>query len=211
MGTRGAAGNIKLRTLRNMYQNVFLPDGTVFEEEEHQTDQVFAAVESHSTKPRRFMERIEKMYVGWPRIELFARRRCMGWDAWGNQVEDIPDICQAAIDAYGCNSSRPDYLSSRVMPGEKAQITFIADEGYIVTPNGKHEAEKKPKKKQPASAAAPKVKKPAAPKKRAPPKGKKPAAKKKKDTAAASAAAPAAVTPDEQEGSSSSESSSSAQ
>lgn len=38
----------------------------------------------HSRKPARAYELIEQMYAG-PRIELFARARRPGWDAWGDE------------------------------------------------------------------------------------------------------------------------------
>lgn len=40
----------------------------------------------HSRKPDCVHERIERLVAG-PYIELFARRRRRGWDAWGNEVE----------------------------------------------------------------------------------------------------------------------------
>lgn len=47
----------------------------------------------HSRKPDAIYDRIEQLVVG-PRIELFARRRVTGWDAWGDETdkfsEDIP-------------------------------------------------------------------------------------------------------------------------
>jgi N6-adenosine-specific RNA methylase IME4 len=39
----------------------------------------------HSRKPDGIHERIERL-VGGPYIELFARQRRLGWDAWGNEV-----------------------------------------------------------------------------------------------------------------------------
>ena len=39
----------------------------------------------HSEKPELFRQLIEK-FGAEPRIELFARRRIGGWDAWGNEV-----------------------------------------------------------------------------------------------------------------------------
>jgi len=41
--------------------------------------------ESHSTKPQVFRSVIEKVSPG-PRIELFARGQCLGWECWGNQI-----------------------------------------------------------------------------------------------------------------------------
>jgi N6-adenosine-specific RNA methylase IME4 len=53
-------------------------------------------IEFHSAKPNEARQRIMDL-VGDPtnqnreirRIELFARRRYVGWDAWGNQVNDF--------------------------------------------------------------------------------------------------------------------------
>ncbi len=41
----------------------------------------------HSRKPDEFRERITDVFGNLPRIELFARERFLGWDAWGNEVE----------------------------------------------------------------------------------------------------------------------------
>lgn len=48
-----------------------------------------APIERHSEKPHVARERIVEL-VGSkvPKIELFARKRYRGWDAWGNQVND---------------------------------------------------------------------------------------------------------------------------
>jgi N6-adenosine-specific RNA methylase IME4 len=48
---------------------------------------IMAPRREHSRKPDEAYEIIERMYPGLPRVELFARRRRPGWDAWGNQVE----------------------------------------------------------------------------------------------------------------------------
>jgi N6-adenosine-specific RNA methylase IME4 len=40
----------------------------------------------HSRKPDEAYEVIERMYPDLPRIELFARARRDGWDAWGNEA-----------------------------------------------------------------------------------------------------------------------------
>ena len=40
----------------------------------------------HSRKPDAAYEMIERMYPELPKIELFARVRRDGWDAWGNEV-----------------------------------------------------------------------------------------------------------------------------
>lgn len=49
----------------------------------------------HSKKPECFVELIESISPEGNRIELFARERRSGWDAWGNEVEsDISLIAQ---------------------------------------------------------------------------------------------------------------------
>jgi N6-adenosine-specific RNA methylase IME4 len=40
----------------------------------------------HSAKPSQVHERIVELLGDVPRIELFARQRVEGWDAWGNEV-----------------------------------------------------------------------------------------------------------------------------
>lgn len=44
-------------------------------------------VRRHSEKPEEFFELIES-HAPKPRIELFARNRRVGWDAWGNEVKN---------------------------------------------------------------------------------------------------------------------------
>lgn len=44
----------------------------------------------HSRKPDRARYLIEQMYPDVPRLEMFARERAPGWDAWGNQTELRP-------------------------------------------------------------------------------------------------------------------------
>jgi len=41
---------------------------------------------SHSTKPELFQDLIEQVSYP-PRLELFARRKRLGWHVWGNEVE----------------------------------------------------------------------------------------------------------------------------
>jgi len=41
----------------------------------------------HSEKPHKVRENIELLFGDLPRIELFARIECEGWDVWGNEVE----------------------------------------------------------------------------------------------------------------------------
>jgi N6-adenosine-specific RNA methylase IME4 len=63
-GVRG-----QLRTLRNDVPTWFVADR-----------------QRHSQKPERFYELVEASSPG-PRLELFARARRPGWDAWGNEVD----------------------------------------------------------------------------------------------------------------------------
>lgn len=49
---------------------------------------VTAKSAKHSSKPQIFRDLIEPF--GQERIELFARERVPGWDAWGNEVPDLP-------------------------------------------------------------------------------------------------------------------------
>ncbi len=44
----------------------------------------------HSAKPKELRQLIEEVSPG-PRIELFARDVCDGWDRWGNEVESTPE------------------------------------------------------------------------------------------------------------------------
>jgi len=44
----------------------------------------------HSAKPDYYRELIERMTPDQTRIELFARTRRKGWDAWGNQADEAP-------------------------------------------------------------------------------------------------------------------------
>lgn len=48
---------------------------------------IFAPRTKHSEKPDDLLEMAERLSPG-PRIELFARRRRAGWEAWGNQAPE---------------------------------------------------------------------------------------------------------------------------
>lgn len=48
---------------------------------------VFSPIREHSRKPDCIREKIVELMGDLPRIELFARHRAPGWEAWGNQVE----------------------------------------------------------------------------------------------------------------------------
>lgn len=49
---------------------------------------LIAPRERHSKKPAIVRDKIVQLCGDVPRIELFARDRVDGWDAWGNEVED---------------------------------------------------------------------------------------------------------------------------
>lgn len=54
---------------------------------EKRPDSVFEAPRGeHSEKPEIVVQLIEAMYPELPKIELFARRKREGWEAWGNQL-----------------------------------------------------------------------------------------------------------------------------
>ena len=40
----------------------------------------------HSRKPDEVRNKIVELFGDIPRIELFARQTCEGWDCWGNEV-----------------------------------------------------------------------------------------------------------------------------
>jgi N6-adenosine-specific RNA methylase IME4 len=47
---------------------------------------MFAPLQDHSHKPEEQYAVIERVSDG-PYLELFARRRQTGWDAWGNEID----------------------------------------------------------------------------------------------------------------------------
>ncbi len=47
---------------------------------------IYTPIDKHSKKPAESRDRIVELLGDIPRIELFARDRVDGWDAWGNEV-----------------------------------------------------------------------------------------------------------------------------
>ena len=47
---------------------------------------IFAPRREHSRKPDEVAQRIEMLYPGVTKLEVFARETREGWDAWGNEV-----------------------------------------------------------------------------------------------------------------------------
>ena len=43
-------------------------------------------IEQHSKKPDEAREKILALMGNLPRVELFARQKTPGWDAWGNEI-----------------------------------------------------------------------------------------------------------------------------
>ena len=53
---------------------------------------IISPLEEHSKKPVEARKRIVELLGDLPRIELFARQRSPGWDAWGNEVDSSLDM-----------------------------------------------------------------------------------------------------------------------
>lgn len=51
-------------------------------------DTCYATNEKHSKKPDCFRNRIVELMGDKPRVELFARQSSIGWDVWGNEVNN---------------------------------------------------------------------------------------------------------------------------
>lgn len=47
---------------------------------------IYEPIRQHSRKPDETRERIVELCGDIPRIELFARQECDGWDCWGDEV-----------------------------------------------------------------------------------------------------------------------------
>lgn len=56
---------------------------------------VISPIEEHSKKPDIVRHRIVELVGDLPRVELFAREKADGWDAWGNEVD-----CDIDIEGY---------------------------------------------------------------------------------------------------------------
>lgn len=55
----------------------------------HKVHQIIEApFEGHSKKPDETRRRIVELLGDVPRLEMFARQRAEGWDAWGNEVPE---------------------------------------------------------------------------------------------------------------------------
>ena len=56
---------------------------------------IISQIEEHSKKPDLVRNRIIELVGDLPRVELFAREKADGWDAWGNEVD-----CDIEIEGY---------------------------------------------------------------------------------------------------------------
>lgn len=73
--------------LRNSTEHLlFATRGTAPVEYRSQPTWINAPVQDHSHKPEEQYALIERVSPG-PFLELFARRRQPGWDAWGNEID----------------------------------------------------------------------------------------------------------------------------
>ena len=55
----------------------------------HSVHQVVETIpEKHSKKPDEVRKRIVELFGDLPRIELFAREKAQGWEAWGNEITE---------------------------------------------------------------------------------------------------------------------------
>ena len=87
MGARGVRPSITKPLTEQMLAASTMPRGRPLPlSDESICQTVFAPVGEHSAKPEEVQDRLDRMYPGTRRLEMFARRRRPGWSAWGNQV-----------------------------------------------------------------------------------------------------------------------------
>ena len=60
----------------------------------------------HSKKPNEFRKRIERMFGDVPKLEMFARTRTEGWDAWGNETDKFEEGCEVSTEYYAAQEAR---------------------------------------------------------------------------------------------------------
>jgi N6-adenosine-specific RNA methylase IME4 len=83
-----------------------------FLEEIENDDYLNETIGRHSEKPAEARRRLELLLGDVPRVELFARQKHAGWDAWGNEVENSINLQYPPppVDtgAFGSMNSTPD-------------------------------------------------------------------------------------------------------
>ena len=62
---------------------------------------LISPIRGHSQKPEEAREKIVELMGDLPRVELFAREKTEGWDAWGNEVESDIEISSDTEKAGG--------------------------------------------------------------------------------------------------------------
>ncbi|MCH7611705.1 MAG: adenine methyltransferase, partial [Chloroflexi bacterium] len=56
---------------------------------------IYSPVREHSRKPDEQYRKIERLYPGARKLELFARRPRGGWSVWGNEVVSDVELATA--------------------------------------------------------------------------------------------------------------------
>ena len=54
--------------------------------------QTIERTDKHSEKPEEFRQIIEQLYTYGNKIELFARKKVLGWDAYGNEILESQEL-----------------------------------------------------------------------------------------------------------------------
>ena len=87
IGAQGVRPSITKPTTELVLCGSMIPKGRPLPLSDESIAQVVLAPRGeHSEKPSEVQSRIEKMYPGMSKIELFARRKRTGWTCWGNEV-----------------------------------------------------------------------------------------------------------------------------
>jgi site-specific DNA-methyltransferase (adenine-specific) len=99
--------------------------GQVSRQDERVVSQiVYSPREQHSKKPDAVRERIVELVGDRPRIELFARDRVPGWDAWGLEAdrEPAPDVSEVGPAVPGGRQALA-LNPGEIKPKEKQEMT----------------------------------------------------------------------------------------
>ena len=85
----------------------------------HKVHQIIEApIESHSKKPDVVRDKIVELFGDVPRIELFARKKTAGWDAWGDQTDYFKEEAissQTALPAVQQNGDNGSEITKGVL------------------------------------------------------------------------------------------------
>jgi len=72
-----------------------------------------APIGKHSAKPPIVRDKIVELMGDLPRIELFAREKCPGWDAWGDELEEAQPLAQDTApksDSKKADNQKTDWI-----------------------------------------------------------------------------------------------------